>query len=150
MLQSLLAKHKKKNLDVQIWDCDPLVIVLNDVDVAYAYHTDVEFTPFDSKECIGHAVALKPDPDRLRPEISINSRTTVVRADGWRLGARQGLILTGVDQFDEPVTWHINSAADQFLITPITDDVPFDEENEAVLREELDGKAEKLDITAIR
>ena len=150
MLPSLLALITTKKTDVQVWDCDPLVVVGANDEVAYARHTKIEFTPVESESIIAHAVAIPPASDGTRPEIVVISRQYIdMPADGFALSRRQGIILGGTDQYDLPVTWYINGAADHFLTIDHTDDVPYDEETAKLLESELVGEPEKLNLNSV-
>ena len=138
-----------KPLDVQIWHCNPLLVVMNDVDIAYGHETKVEFTPFDSTTMIGHGIALAPDPEGIRPEIAVISRQYIdMPADGFAFSRRQGIILMGTDQYDGPVTWFINGAADRFLVGLSPQEIEYDEETAKILEEELAGEPEKLNLNS--
>jgi hypothetical protein len=137
MLQSLLESLKTRAQDNQIWNCDPLVITVGDGEIAYGQHTEVEYTPFESKVCNGHAITINPDPEGFRPEIAITSYTRITSVTGLRAAPRPGYILSGTDQFGDPVIWYTNAAANQFLTMPTSEPIPFDEETEAILRAEI-------------
>lgn len=148
MLQSLLALATTKPLDVQIWHCDPLMVVMNEKDVVYLRKVTLEFTPFEGKDLIGHCQALEPNDKGLKPEIAVQSRQYIDDMPGWLgvHGRRQGIILTGNDESGTPQIWLINGAADEFVIDPSNNQVEYDEETAKALEEELDGRAEKLNL----
>ena len=65
---------------------------------------------------------------------------------GWDTGRRQGIILTGTDQFDEPVTWFVNYAADRFLTATDNEEIEYDEETAKILEAELTGEPKKMNL----
>lgn len=136
MLQSLLSGLTTKPLDVQVWDCVPLVVADSQGELAYGQETKLEFTPFDeTANRVGHAIALKPNSKGTQPEIAIDTRQYI--DNPIELGRRQGIILTGTNQEGSYVTWYINGAADRFLTTPEPDEIEYDEEIAKILEEEL-------------
>jgi hypothetical protein len=149
MFEKLASLFTNNPQDVQVWKCDPLVVTLGSSEVAYAHKTDLEFTPLDSPDLVGKAIAMTPDPEGIRPEITIISRLYIdAPSPTPRFARRQGIVLTGVDQFDEPVTWYVNGAADHFL-TESSIDIEFDEETSKVLEEEIGTNVAKLNLTTI-
>jgi hypothetical protein len=150
MLQSLLSLMTTKPLDVQIWECDPLIVVMTGNEVAYAHRTKIEFTPFDSTTMIGHGLVLTPDHEGVCPEIAAVSRQYIdMPVDGFVFARRQGIILMGTDQFQAPVTWYINGAADNFLNSPPEEGLVYDEEIGKILEEELEGEPEKFNLNSV-
>lgn len=145
---------KADRQDVQIWDCDPLVIILAGSEIAYSQRTKVEFTPISSDETFGRAVAIQGDPEGFLPTIEISAKIGVRLAlkryfpavDSMYFGGREGLMLEGTDQFDDPVTWLINEAAVQFILRPVTEPIAFDEQIESILRSEIGSEAKKLEL----
>jgi hypothetical protein len=148
VLQSLLALFTTKPLDVQIWYCDPLLVVIEGDEIKYGLKTKVEFTPFESETIIGHAIVETPGSDGLRPEIAIFSRQYIDAPSAAPDGTsrRQGLILMGNGKGEEPVTWFINGAADQFLTAPPGPALEYDEATAKILEAELSGEPEKLNL----
>ena len=147
MLQSLLATLTVKPLDVQIWDCNPLLILKADENVAYAQPTKIEFTPFDeTSPTIGHAIALVPGKDGVCPEISITTRQYI--DNQIEMAKRQGIVLLGTDQNGETIEWFINGAADRFMTTPDPEQLPYDEETAKILEQELVGQPDKLNLNS--
>ena len=136
MLQSLLEGLSVTPMDVQIWDCVPLVIVGAGNEIVYGMETKLEFTPFgEESRILGHAIALKPNPQGINPEISISMRQYI--DNPIELGRRQGIILTGEDAAGTSVSWYINGAADRLLTSPPVDELEYDEETAKLLEEEL-------------
>lgn len=75
MLEAILAGVSVKRTDVQVWDCDPLVILNSEGHVVFGQGTKLEFTPLDSNDAVvGHAIAIKPDAAGIRQEIAISTR----------------------------------------------------------------------------
>ena len=147
MLQSLLEGLSATPLDVQIWECNPLLVVKASTQVVYGQETKIEFTPFQSTSTIiGHAIALVPDKDGINPQISISTRQYI--DNPIELSRRQGITLLGVDQAGEPVEWLINGSADRFLTTPDVEQLEYDEETAKVLEEELAGEPDKLNLNS--
>ena len=147
MLQSLLAGLSAKPLDVQVWDCVPMIVVKEHEKVEYAHPTKVEFTPFPPDNAfIGHAIALTPGSDGVHPELSVSTRQYI--DNPIELAKRQGIILMGIDQNNETVEWYINGAADRFLTTPDPDQLEYDEETAKALEEELAGEPDKLNLNS--
>jgi hypothetical protein len=147
MLQALLTKLSATPLDVQIWECNPLVVLGDGDAIEYGQETNLEFTPFESSTTtIGHAIALKPGKIGQIPQISVNTRQYI--DNPLELSRRQGIILQGLDQDQKPVTWLINGAADRYFTTPGTEQIPYDEETAKLLEEELAGSPEKLNLNS--
>lgn len=114
----------------------PLVVADADEKVLYGRDTKVEFTPFEgSANLIGHAIALTPTTQGVKPELSVNMRQYMDNPKG--MGLRQGISLSGTDQFGNGVTWYVNAAADRFLMTLKMDDPDYDEETANLLEKEL-------------
>ena len=140
MLQSFLKSFKHSSQDVQIWECVPLVVVAEGENVLFAKETKIEFTPFEkSSNLIGSAIGI-PDgsedsTEAEQPQITINLCQYL--DNPIEMGRRQGIILNGVDQLGNGVTWYINGAADRYLASPDPEAVDFDEETEAILKAEL-------------
>ena len=147
MLQALLTKLSATPLDVQIWECNPLVVLGDGDEVEFGQETKLEFTPFESSTTtIGHAIALKSGKTGKYPEISINTRQYI--DNPIEMSRRQGIILQGFDQDEKPVTWLINGAADRFFTSPETEEVPYDEETAKLLEDELASGPEKLNFNS--
>jgi hypothetical protein len=147
MLQSLLATMTVTPDDVQIWECNPLLILGGSGEVVFGKATNLEFTPLDSAAAVvGHAICLTPGDDGVCPEIAIATRQYI--DNPIEMARRQGIILQGTDQNDHPVTWLINGAADRFLTTPDAEQLEYDEETAKMLEEELEGEPEKLNLNS--
>jgi len=147
MLQSLLDNLSATPSDVQVWECNPLLVVNDKNDVVYGKATNLEFTPFESASTtIGHAVALTQASDGVSPEIAISTRQYI--DNPIEMSRRQGIILQGVDQNGYPVSWYINGAADRFLTTPDVEQLEYDEETAKLLEEELAGEPDKLNLNS--
>ena len=140
MLQSFLKSFKHSPQDVQIWECVPLVVVAEGENVLFAKETKIEFTPFEqSSKQIGTAVGI-PDgsedsTEARQPQITINLCQYL--DNPIEMGRRQGIILNGVDQLGNGVTWYINGAADRYLASPEMEPVEYDVETEEILKKEL-------------
>jgi len=147
MLQTLLEGFTVKPEDVQIWECNPLMVLRGADEVTYARPTKIEFTPFESSKTVfGHAIALEAAADGVSPQISIATRQYI--DNPIEMARRQGIVLQGTDQNDLPVTWLINGAADRFMTTPEAEQIPYDEETAKLLEEELQGDPEKLNLNS--
>jgi hypothetical protein len=72
-----ILSFKANRHDVQIWDCDPLVIVLANSEIAYSRRTKVEFTPTSSDQVFGRAVVMEGEPDGFQPTIDITAKIGV-------------------------------------------------------------------------
>ena len=147
MLQALLTKLSATPMDVQIWECNPLVVLGDGEAIEFGQETNLEFTPFESSTTtIGHAIALSPGKNGQTPQISINTRQYI--DNPIEMSRRQGIVLQGFDQEQKPVTWLINGAADRFFTTPGADQIPYDEETAKLLEEELNSDPEKLNLNS--
>ncbi len=136
MLQSLLAGLATAPLDVQIWDCVPLVVEGAPGQILYGQTTQIEFTPFgEQASLVGHAIALKANDLGVVPEISIDMRQYI--DNPIELGRRQGIILSGSDAAGVSVTWYINGAADRYLTSDAVEPMEYDEETAKILEQEL-------------
>ncbi len=149
MFKKLVDLFTNSPQDVQVWKCDPLLVTVADDQVVYALKTDIEFTPVDSTEVIGKAIALTPNNEGLKPEITVISRIYIdAPSPTPDFGRRQGIVLSGTDLTGEPVSWHINGAADHFL-TESKIDLEYDEEISKELESELGGELKKTNISTI-
>ncbi len=147
MLQALLKLASTKPLDVQVWHCNPLVVVNDKGTILYGRATRVEFTPFEENEkVVGHAVAMTEGDDGVRPEVSIAMRQYI--DNPLEFGRRQGIILTGTNATGSAVRWLINGAVDRFMTTAGDGELEYDEETAKLLEEELEGEPDKVNLNS--
>jgi len=146
MFDSFLASLTADPNDVQIWECEPLLILDAENKVVFGQATKLEFTPIDDKSIVGHAVALDAGNLGVRPEIAIATRQYI--DNPIEMSRRQGIILQGTDQFESPVMWLINGAADRYLTSPDAEQLEYDEETAKLLEAELAGEPEKLNLNS--
>ena len=97
---------------VQVWDCDPLVVVDDDGELALSDRCDVEFTPGPSDGNTGRAVAQR-SRDGWTPTLNVASR--IDDYSDFRLGQRAGFTLRGADDEGYGFTWYVNRAAVRYL-----------------------------------
>lgn len=147
MLESFLSKLAVDPGDVQIWECNPLLILDANGVVVFAQATKLEFTPIlEDPSIVGHAVSSDAGALAALPEIAVATRQYI--DNPIEMSRRQGIILQGADQSGSQVTWLINGAADRFLTTPDAEQLDYDEETAKLLQDELEGEPEKLNLNS--
>ena len=149
MFKKLTELFTHKPGDVEVWTCDPLVVALNGTDITYAQKTNIEFTPKDSTDIVGTAIALTPDAKGVIPEITVVTRLYIdAPSPTPDFGRRQGIVLTGTDPLGEPISWYINGAADHFL-TESSIEMEYDEETSKELEAEIGNEIKKSNLHTI-
>ena len=116
--------------DVQIWDCDPLLVVDEHGAVAFSKRTKVEWHPSDGGQ--GHLYCLT-DRDDWKPDLEIEHKLVInaqVRPAQGGIGSRPGVTLFGHDEAGKGYTWYINGAADEYLTDDGGKPPPYDEDGE--------------------
>lgn len=124
---------------IQVWHCDPLVIVDDEGQVAFAGPAEVEYHPLDGAESIGSAAVTTPTSDGWAPRLKVTSRADRFdRVPDVRLGMRSGFTLYGEDEEGIGFAWHVDGAADLFLTMKAAEDARNEQATEPVAI--LDGQ----------
>jgi hypothetical protein len=105
----------------EIWDCDPLVVVGEDDEVAYAGRTRIQVQPLGGDR---YNLESEEGRDGRLPELIDAERVVIpemiqldsmIEYDVLTRGKRRGATFRGRDKEGAEFTWYINSAADAFL-----------------------------------
>lgn len=105
-------------LEIQIWDCRPLVVVHAEDDVVFTADTKVEFEPDDESEQSGKVRSYTSTAEGWTPEMRFTQKLETLQFNPVFALQKPGLILIGEDANGEPFTWYINGEADRFLLPP--------------------------------
>ena len=102
--------------NVEIWECDPLVIADSNDAVLFAGRAQVEFTPSKIDPILG----LMEIPEALlghRLKITIEGKKATLPSagPGWQFAFREGRTLWGRDDAEAAYTLYIGTDAEQFL-----------------------------------
>ena len=98
---------------VQVWDCDPLVVVDDDGSLAFSGRCDVEFSPGPENGVSGRAEAQR-SREGWTPTLNVVSRIDDPVID-MRMGQRGGFTLRGADDEGYGFRWYVNRAAVRYL-----------------------------------
>jgi|GEM_PF-2325415 len=133
---SLFDRFKTSPNDVQVWDCEPLVIADSLGNVQFSGNIQIEFTP--TSEMGGQLGFAQFSEDSLASGHSCAVDLCVYYDNPVRFGFRQGVTMMGRDASGAEVNWYINGSADKFLTEePVKDEIPYDEETAKLLEEEI-------------
>lgn len=101
---------------VEVWQCDPLLVVDENEEILYNARTDVEFTADDASGMQGGALALRPDASGFQPWLSVDGHlaaSPTIR--NLYAGQREGFTVFGHDEEGRQFTWYIGQAAVEFI-----------------------------------
>lgn len=99
----------------QTWFCDPLVIVDDEGEIAFAKVVEVEFTPSREPTTLGKVVAMATTAEGWTPSMIVEAR---LGAPGNFLTARRfGFVLVGHDEEGLSFEWYVGGVADDYFLT---------------------------------
>ena len=134
---SFLDLFKHSQTDVEIWDCQPLVIADADNVIYFADNAKIEFTPPSKGSQNAGSVIF--DTDLVEPKVRSLSVELIEYYDSPQMMfRRQGMVLKGSNPDGFTMIWYIGGAADRFMTDPTEGDLPYDEETAKLLEEEAD------------
>lgn len=106
-----------KKPEIEIWECDPLVITDLAGEVIFGGKCKIEFAPDDASRETGSALALGLELHGKDVKIEVEGRTPYLPAPtpGFFFAIREGRTLWGHNDDGESFTWFINADADRAL-----------------------------------
>jgi hypothetical protein len=105
--------------EVQIWECDPLVIEDDRGDVRFAARCKVEFTPADPADDTGFIKVVPSEEGQWTYSMEVDCREPplpIVPNLPFYKGVREGRTLFGHDDEGTDFTWYVNEDAKRFLL----------------------------------